>query len=179
MRGLILIFAIIATVSTLWITLDFTQKQVFIVEEGSGLVDLYGQVPLEIGQLVPQNGFIHARDGGAVLRHASTKLVMKPNSDVQIKYIENDYLSFFSTRGTFSISPDRTIEVCTRAVCAATSEKLQVNYITPGEIVEITPGGSTSVLYNKTDLFQLEAGDFIRIDELTGETTLTSTEATE
>ncbi len=170
---LIIIFGVVAAGLLLFAVIDFSQKPVFTVDAGGGLVDLKTQVPLEIGQHIPGNGFVHARDGGAVLSHEGTILTMQPNSDVQIKQISDELVSFFSTRGQFSVEPDRTIEICTRATCIATADSVEINYITPGEIVEISPEGEATVLYKKAELHHVEAGGFIRVDELSGEITFT------
>ena len=108
-----------------------------------------------------------------VLKYESASIKLDKRTNFTIKDLDDDKLAFFASRGHWSITPDRPVTSCTRAVCARTSSKIDIRYYTPGEIVEIKTGGKTLVTFHELE-YELSAGDRIKIDELTGQTVIQS-----
>lgn len=167
-RALIL-FVFIATPFALWQVLDWSPRPFFLVVEGSdGVASLQRDIPLHTGLHIQERGTVQTQFEPAVLSFEDTIVEMDDRTILEIKKIDDDSLHFFSSRGHWTIRPDRHVQACTRAVCVNTDSDVEVFYYTPGEVVEVRPSADATVEFSG-ETFELEAGERIVIDELTHE----------
>ena len=167
-RALIL-FMVISIPFVLWQALDWTPPPYFLVTEGSnGTATLQRDMPLHAGLRIPERGTVQTQFAPAVLELGHMRIEMDERTILEIKDIEDDALSLFSSRGHWTVYPDRPTQACTRAVCVETEGRLELFYYTPGEVVEVRPYAPVVVAFGE-ETFELVAGDRMVIDELTGE----------
>ncbi|PIR47972.1 hypothetical protein COV06_01055 [Candidatus Uhrbacteria bacterium CG10_big_fil_rev_8_21_14_0_10_50_16] len=161
------LFAVLAIPFALWQTLDWSPRPVFLVADATdGVAHLHKEVHLVPGLRILSRATIQTQSLPALLTFEGTSLTLDSRSQVKIKEIATDHLSFFSTRGHVWMTPDRQFTFCTRATCTTSNEPIELFYYTPGEVVEIRAAGEATVTFLDTDYF-LHAGDKLTIDELT------------
>lgn len=107
------------------------------------------------------------------LHYKDTLITLGLRTNFTIKYISDESLRFYMSRGHFTVNPNRAVTTCTRAVCTTSSTPFEIRYYTPGEIVDITSYGDALVVFKGIE-FNMNEGYRIRIDELTGQTTIHS-----
>ena len=169
-RALIL-FVVIATPFMLWQALDWPPRPYFLGTEGSdGTATLQRQMSLHAGLRIHERGTVQTQFAPAVLEYEGTSIDIDERTILEIQDIEHDALNFFSSRGHWTIHPDRHIKTCTRAVCIETDGDVEVFYYTPGEVVEVRPSAEAVVMFNE-ETIELQSGERIVIDELTHEIT--------
>lgn len=170
------IFAAIAVPFLLWQALDWSDRPVFTVVDGSdGTITLQRQMPIRPGQTVMVRGLIQTQFAPATLvhgdRNSETRIYMDERTILEVKAISDDNIELFSTRGHWTIEPDRVVRSCTRAVCVETNDRVELYYYTPGEVVEVRPDGEATVTF-RNETYDLANGDRMVIDELTDEVRL-------
>ncbi len=155
---MILTFALLAIITLTAVTIDLSPRKFVAVEDSD--IKLYAG-----SEIITKKS--------RSLAYESTTVILDKRTNFTVKKIDDDQLTFFTSRGHWSITPDRQVVSCTRAVCATTSSKIDIRYYTPGEIVEIKASGKTLVTYHNLE-YELSADDRIKIDELTGHTVIQS-----
>ncbi len=165
-----LVFLIVALPFLLWSTLDMAPLPFFVVgdqEQFDGVAELRWQRPLQSGLKVRERGLVRTKTLGATLVHQGTTIELDARSNVEIDRAAPDRIELSATRGHWRIVPDREVHTCTRAVCVTSLFPVEMYYYTPGEVVEILASGTAQVTFGDHD-FDLESGDRLIIDELTG-----------
>lgn len=168
----IALFAFVAGLFAIVSLLDWsTPLSLTVLEGDDGVIQNAHERTIEPGAIVRERGVIHTAQNGAVLTYTDgLQLVLDERTRMEVRSLSTPHFLF--TRGHWTAEPEEPVTLCTRAVCVETEEPVDMFYYTPGEVVEIRPGGPLVVTFEEERL-TVNRGDRVVIDELTGAISLT------